>query len=179
MAEARANWSYYQVLPSQDNPNVNWSDLIRRICTLSTPSELMYTLDATEKAGFSSISDLHFFKEDIKPMWEDPRNSNGGRCIMEIPAALSSRISEFWNATVAFCFAGVFDSITGCVCSEKSTFRISIWVGSQDEVDEIIKAWKSLVDQSACTCIFAPYNKMGDQSKFKRKTHRMQGRSKY
>lgn len=40
---------------------------------------------------------VHFFKRGVKPVWEDPRNINGGSWTFRVPKAYSQ---EFWKETL-------------------------------------------------------------------------------
>ena len=40
------------------------------------------------------ISDYHLFPENIKPMWEDENNVNGGKLMIRLRKGVSSRIWE-------------------------------------------------------------------------------------
>jgi hypothetical protein len=40
---------------------------------------------------------VHFFKRGVKPVWEDPRNINGGSWTFRVP---KSQSHEFWKETL-------------------------------------------------------------------------------
>lgn len=45
--------------------------------------------------------DYNYFKKGIKPMWEDGRNSAGGRWLLQLPSAKSSPVvDDYWKNIV-------------------------------------------------------------------------------
>jgi translation initiation factor 4E len=45
--------------------------------------------------------DYNYFKNGIKPMWEDKRNSNGGRWLLQLPLAKNSPlVDNYWKNIV-------------------------------------------------------------------------------
>lgn len=45
--------------------------------------------------GLPSNTDLHYFRDGIKPTWEDPANRGGGRFIVRVRKNLSARLFEW------------------------------------------------------------------------------------
>lgn len=172
MAELASSWKYYQLALSGEPSQKSWADSLRTVGTIRTIPELLYTLDEIEKSGFENINDLNFFKGEIKPMWEDASNINGGRCIMEIPVSCRENLPDIWRTTVALCCLNVFESITGCVFNEKANFRVAIWVSDMRETDAIIKAWKDVVRSSHYVFSVSLHNKYADGSKSRKRVSR-------
>jgi len=62
---------------------------------IKRPSQLSYQCD------------YNYFKNGIKPMWEDGKNSAGGRWLLQLPPAKNSQlVDEYWKNIVrnTFCF---------------------------------------------------------------------------
>ena len=51
---------------------------------------------------------VHFFKRGVKPVWEDPRNINGGSWTFRVPKAQSQ---EFWKETLLFAVGEQFADV--------------------------------------------------------------------
>lgn len=163
-------WKYYQLNMKEGLQEKSWAESLKEIGTVKHTPELLYTLDKIKEAGIENIMDLNFFKDNIKPMWEDPVNINGGRCILDVPFSQKNNVFDFWKTTVAYCYSGVFSSICGCVFAEKANYRISIWISDARDSDEIIKTWKELLNCGLCTFDFSLHNKSYDHG-FARKKH--------
>jgi len=49
----------------------------------------------------SNQSDYSYFKHGIKPMWEDDKNSAGGRWVLKLPPVKKNlHIDEYWKNIV-------------------------------------------------------------------------------
>lgn len=169
MADLVSQWTYYQLSNSGEQTQKTWADSLKSICTVNTQSELLYTLDEVEKIGMENFNDLNFFKNGIQPMWEDLSNVNGGRCMAEIGTNHKDVITTLWNRTVALCALDTFEGICGCVFNEKSNFRISIWISDPRYSEEILQAWKEVLDNCFVVYSFSMHNKYSESSKSKKK----------
>ncbi|XP_071520055.1 eukaryotic translation initiation factor 4E type 2-like isoform X2 [Panulirus ornatus] len=76
----------------------------------------------------TSHSDIHIFKDGIKPMWEDVANKNGGKWIVRLRKGLASRC---WENMILAMLGEQFmvgDEICGAVISVRfQEDIISIW----------------------------------------------------
>lgn len=71
-------------------------------CHLARPSSL------------PSPTDLHLFKEGIRPLWEDSANCNGGKWIIRFKKAVSGR---FWEDLVShFAFVFLLNVLLALLC---------------------------------------------------------------
>jgi len=137
-------WRYYQI--SDDGDFKNWADAIKYMCTVKSAPELLYTLDECRRNGLASMNELCFFKNAIKPMWEDPANINGGRCILEISSNDMDLAINCWKKIVALCFVGDIEAINGCIFSEKSMhYRIGVWIADESSQNEVAGAMKEVI----------------------------------
>ena len=83
---------------------------------------------------FSSIhfilinSDIHLFKENLKPMWEEEGNRLGGKWILRLKKGLSTRLWESLILAVIGEQFNVGKEICGIVCSIRpQEDLISVW----------------------------------------------------
>ncbi|MES1921865.1 hypothetical protein MHBO_003400 [Bonamia ostreae] len=76
--------------------------------------------------------DIFLFKENVKPMWEDPANEKGGHWTFMLKK--NKRISECWEKLVMAVVGGQFES-NGDLCGislamkKKDEVSFSIWHG--------------------------------------------------
>jgi len=76
-----------------------------------------------------TVSDYHFFKEDIRPVWEDEENKKGGKWIMRLKKGVMDR---YWDdmmlAVVGDQFAEAGEEVCGMVVSVRSGEDVlSVW----------------------------------------------------
>ncbi|CAE6427949.1 unnamed protein product [Rhizoctonia solani] len=94
-------------------------------------------------------SNYHMFKEDIKPMWEDPANANGGKWVITMrnnPALLDRYWSWLAMGLVGQELDDREDMICGAVVSLRSRIdRIQLWIRQKDDVERVNAIGKKLV----------------------------------
>lgn len=76
-----------------------------------------------------AVSDYHFFKHGIRPVWEDEENKRGGKWIMRLKKGVADRYwEELLIALVGDQFFEAGEEISGVVLSVRSGEDIfSIW----------------------------------------------------
>ncbi|KAI5163047.1 translation initiation factor 4E [Nematocida ausubeli] len=151
--------------------NDNWSDSLHKLGTVSDIEAFWSTLkEIGDLALLPVSSNLHFFRNGIEPMWEDPRNSAGGKWVLELP--FGQNPEQIWTNTLLFCISESFlvrapngvlqDSIisnstidralSGAICGavfspRKNYIRISIWTSIKDKkVTRIGELWKEFAE---------------------------------
>ena len=80
-------------------------------------------------SALPTVSDYHFFREGIRPVWEDEENKMGGKWIMRLKKGVADR---YWEdlllAMIGDQFAEASDEVCGAVLSVRSGEDVlSIW----------------------------------------------------
>ncbi|CAM0872388.1 unnamed protein product [Alopecurus aequalis] len=76
----------------------SYEDNIRKIVDFSTVESFWVCYcHLARPSALPSPTDLHLFKEGVRPLWEDPANRNGGKWIIRFKKAVSGR---FWEDLV-------------------------------------------------------------------------------
>lgn len=80
-------------------------------------------------SALPTVSDYHFFKEGIRPVWEDEENKRGGKWIMRLKKGVADR---YWEdlllAMIGDQFAEASEEVCGAVVSVRSGEDVfSIW----------------------------------------------------
>jgi len=93
-------------------------------------------------------SNYHLFKDGIKPMWEDPANSKGGKWVLTMKAN-PELLDRCWN-WLAMALVGEEldekDEICGAVVSLRARIdRIQLWLRTKDDIERINSIGKKLV----------------------------------
>ncbi|KAI5189908.1 translation initiation factor 4E [Nematocida minor] len=168
------NWTFWYDFQEKKYVNAdNWSDNLQKL-GVAPDVETFWSI-VKEVGDVSSLpisSNIHFFRNGIAPMWEDKRNANGGKWVLELPAGVPS--SQIWLNTLLFCIsesvivrssngitkdfiisdATVDTSLNGVICGavlspRKNYTRISIWTSIKDRrVTRIGELWKSFSEIS-------------------------------
>lgn len=101
-------------------------------------------------SSLPTVSDYHFFKEGIRPVWEDEENRRGGKWTMRVKKGVADR---YWEdlllAMIGEQFAEASDEVCGAVVSVRSGEDVfSIWTkndgGRNIKIRETIKRVLSL-----------------------------------
>jgi translation initiation factor 4E len=93
-------------------------------------------------------SNYHLFKDGIKPMWEDPANSQGGKWVitMKNNPALLDRCWQWLVMALIGEELDERDEVCGAVVSLRSKIdRIQLWTRGKDDVEKINSLGKRLV----------------------------------
>lgn len=152
MSALNDSWNLlYDHIPKGKANTENWKTYLKEICTLSDTNTLAYAIHNSFDTEELPIGiNVHFFRFDIEPAWEDENNINGGKWVFEIMRDENApRTNEIWKRTLAFCAGEVADNefVTGCVISpRKHVDRIALWTRGQNENTLAVgKLWKESV----------------------------------
>ncbi|KAF8468147.1 translation initiation factor eIF 4e-like domain-containing protein [Kalaharituber pfeilii] len=102
----------------------------QKIASFSTIEEFwtIYT-HLRRPSSLPHVSDYHFFKKGIRPVWEDQENKNGGKWIIRLKKGVSTR---YWEdlllAIVGDQFSEAGEDLCGAVLSIRSNEDVlSVW----------------------------------------------------
>ncbi|KAJ3320209.1 Eukaryotic translation initiation factor 4E type 2 [Boothiomyces sp. JEL0866] len=111
----------------------DYTNEIKKICTLNTVQDFWGVYTLLKRPGeLSNISDYHFFKKDIRPIWED--NLTGGKWIIRLKKGIASRYWEDLLMAILGDQFDVGDEICGAVISIRQNEDIlSLWNKTADD----------------------------------------------
>ncbi|KAN0055476.1 hypothetical protein ACTA71_008588 [Dictyostelium dimigraforme] len=95
---------------------------------------------------FSQLSDIYFFREGIKPIWEDAENKDGGKFVVKTRRNYTSK----WWEDLLLAFIGEqvdgVENINGIVISFRSNDNnlIGIWNKNSEDTDRLLVSLKQL-----------------------------------
>ncbi|KCZ74233.1 hypothetical protein H311_04803, partial [Anncaliia algerae PRA109] len=101
-------WTFwYDCKVKKNATHEEWQDSLHKIATVTDVPTLLYALENIEPLDSWPVSsNLHIFREDIKPAWEDRYNVGGGKWIFEVVRGDDSLdIQEIWKKTVSLCIS--------------------------------------------------------------------------
>lgn len=112
-------------------PNHPYENSIKQIAKVSTVEEFWLVYNHLQRPdNLPHTTDYHFFRDGIKPTWEDPSNAKGGKWIVRLRKGLASRYWEEIILGLVGCqFTGIPHSeVCGAVVSIRySEDIVSVW----------------------------------------------------
>mmetsp|Transcript_25569 Transcript_25569/g.31489 ORF Transcript_25569/g.31489 Transcript_25569/m.31489 type:complete len:265 (+) Transcript_25569:152-946(+) len=113
------------------NPSNPYENSIKQIAKVSTVEEFWSIYNHLNRPNeLPTTTDYHFFRDGIKPTWEDPSNAKGGKWIVRLRKGLASRYwEEIVLALIGCQFTGLPHSeVCGAVVSIRySEDIVSVW----------------------------------------------------
>eukprot|EP00536_Pseudo-nitzschia_multiseries_P009838 jgi/Psemu1/242447/estExt_Genewise1.C_2860038 len=172
-------------LPAEEKQDTTtphpYENSIKAISTVKSVEEFWATYNYLKRPNdLSSTTDYHFFRDGIKPTWEDPKNAKGGKWIIRLPKGLASR---YWEEVVLAMIGGQFPGIPdGEICGLVISIRYSedilgVWnrtAGDRDMVDRLRDAVRKVLQlptSAYASMEYKPHqNAIADRSSFRNAT---------
>ena len=143
------SWIVYYRKPTSKNSDYEKS--ITPMCRIGTAEDFWKVyVHLIRPSSLPTVSDYHFFKEGIRPVWEDDENKKGGKWTMRLKKGVADR---YWEdlllAMVGDQFAEAGEEVCGAVVSVRIQEDVfSIWTkndgGRNVKIRETIKRVLSL-----------------------------------
>jgi translation initiation factor 4E len=111
----------------------NWSQSLKRIIEIDTIEKFWAVVNNIPKSSQLPInSSYYFFRNGIKPAWEDVQNKYGGRWAAQLEKSeQDTRLDNHWIKMLLMVIGEDLefnDEICGCVISNKKRqYRMSMW----------------------------------------------------
>ncbi|KAF2230384.1 IF4E-domain-containing protein [Viridothelium virens] len=126
--------------------NSDYEKSTKPICKTPTAIDFWKVFTHLKRpSSLPTVSDYHFFREGIRPVWEDEENKMGGKWIMRLKKGVADRYWEdLLMAMIGDQFAEASDEVCGAVLSVRSGEDVlSIWTknngGRNIKIRETIK----------------------------------------
>jgi translation initiation factor 4E len=110
--------------------NSDYEKSTKPLCRISTAQDFWKVFSHLNRPSLlPTVSDYHFFKEGIRPVWEDDENKRGGKWIMRLKKGVADRYwEELLLALIGDQFNEAADEVCGFVLSVRSGEDVfSIW----------------------------------------------------
>lgn len=130
-----SKWTLWYTKPKVSDSE-EWSDLLRPVIKFGTVEEFWGIYNSVPKASDLPIkADYHLFRDDIRPEWEDERNSKGGRWSYQFRRKRDVDINELWIRTLLSAVGETIEDdeneVNGIVLNvRKSNYRVGVWTKS-------------------------------------------------
>lgn len=118
-----------------------WESNLKAVGSIDTVEKFwQYQENIPEPQELEDEANYHFFKDGIKPTWEDPVNAKGGKWTFFVEKKADADTNRLWETLLLVLIgeqlpAEFSEDITGVVFSRrtKNGNRISIWNKSYEE----------------------------------------------
>ncbi|XP_037047650.1 eukaryotic translation initiation factor 4E1-like [Bradysia coprophila] len=136
----RNQWTLWYL---DNDRNKSWEEKQNEVSTFDTVEDFWNLYNMIKYASeLQPGNDYSLFKNNIRPMWEDAANANGGRWILSMTQQQLGNLDDLW-LNVMLCLIGecleYSDDINGAVVSIRPrTVRISIWTADSNNQDAIV-----------------------------------------
>lgn len=90
---------------------------LEHLATINDVRQFWSVFNNFDIAQLSLRDSIHLFHRGVKPLWEDPRNTQGGSWTFRVAPATGAR---FWHEV---CLLAIGEQLQAAVASERTTFR--------------------------------------------------------
>lgn len=127
----RDSWTFWYRPPiSKAHGYIEYEHTLHAIATVGTGEEFWEVYAHLKRpSSLPVVSDYHLFKKDIRPIWEDDVNRNGGKWVVRMRKGVADR---YWEdlllALIGDQFGDAGEDVCGAVLSVRNGEDIlSIW----------------------------------------------------
>ncbi|CAJ0562407.1 unnamed protein product, partial [Mesorhabditis spiculigera] len=125
-------WVFYHMMFDRER---SWEECLMPVATFDTVEDFWRIYNHIQKpSSLHPGSDYYIFKEGIRPMWEDPRNINGGRWLLNVEQGSEKEcnVDFYWLETLMLMLGEQFESYGSYVCGAVVNVRskgdkVSLW----------------------------------------------------
>lgn len=140
-------WSFW-IDDKKKKISENWLDHIIYVMSIKSIEDFWSIYNNIYNAlELPLFSDYYLFKNDIRPMWEDACNKDGGK-ISIILQKKSKHLNDIWLITNLLCIGETLNTtyISGITLNiRKYNDRINIWTSTSDVkmIEDLSMEWKT------------------------------------
>ncbi|KAJ2006433.1 eukaryotic translation initiation factor 4E [Coemansia thaxteri] len=144
-----SQWTLWFDNPLKRTNTSTWTANLKEIVTVGTVEEFWGVFNNVAIAfDIPNGSNYHLFRKGIRPMWEDPANTNGGKWGYQFQRSIGEKVNEHWLHTLLACIGETFESspdVCGAVFSNrKNCFRIAIWTRNASDEEACLNIGRHL-----------------------------------
>lgn len=110
--------------------NTDYEKSMKPLCKIRTAQEFWRVYSHLKRpSALPSVSDYHFFRDGIRPVWEDSENKKGGKWILRLKKGVADRYwEELLMGMVGDQFAEAGEEVCGAVLSVRGGEDVfSVW----------------------------------------------------
>lgn len=147
-----SKWTLWYYLPDKDR---DWESCQHQIHTVDSIEDFWSLIDHVKQPSeLLNGVDYSFFKNGIRPMWEDPQNVKGGRMtVINTSKCRQAVIDEIFLDVLLFLVGEYFehaDDVCGLVLNVRNYgFKLAVWTAHAHS--NIIRSIGKNLKQNLCT----------------------------
>jgi hypothetical protein len=103
-----------------ETPSTNYEDRLVHLASISDVRTFWNVFNNFDVSALPLRDSVHLFHRNVKPLWEDPRNTHGGCWTFRVP---KERAPAFWER---ICLLAVGEKLQAAVESDRTQFRDDI-----------------------------------------------------
>lgn len=130
----RDTWVFWYRPPiTKANGYIEYDKTLHAMMSVKTVEEFWLAYSHLKRpSSLPTVSDYHFFKKGIRPIWEDDENKLGGKWVLRLKKGVADRYYEdLLMACVGDQFGDEADELCGVVLSMRNGEDVlSIWTRS-------------------------------------------------
>ncbi|KAH9258546.1 hypothetical protein BASA81_003048 [Batrachochytrium salamandrivorans] len=121
----------------------DWAKSLKKVATFHSVEGFWQVYGhMTRPSEMTASTDLHMFREGIKPVWEDPANKRGGKFHVKIRKGVLG--SRYWESILLSVIGEQFGEYSGEICGVVISIRhgedvLSLWTKTCDNQDMLNK----------------------------------------
>ncbi|XP_048764596.1 eukaryotic translation initiation factor 4E-like isoform X1 [Ostrea edulis] len=131
-----------------------WTANLKLITAFDTVEDFWGLYNHVQKASkLPSGCDYSLFKDGVQPMWEDERNKDGGRWLINLNKnQRQTDLDNFWLETLLCLIGESFEEYSEDICGAVVNIRnkgdkLSLWTKEASRPDAILKIGKKLKER--------------------------------
>jgi translation initiation factor 4E len=144
-------WTFwYESKAKKDRRSMTKTDYLKEVKRGKTFETISSFWDCwnevQEVCPASGDCNYELFKHGIKPVWEDPRNIKGGKCVLTLPRTSQEETMKHWVSLMITLLIGEFGpEINGVVLSTRPWGNVfAVWVRNCKDKESVDAAMKHL-----------------------------------
>jgi len=138
----------------ENNKDRTWEDNLRVVSSFHTVEDFWGVYNHIKSASeLKSGSSYFVFKDGIKPMWEDDKNRQGGRWLINFDKRSARfNLDTLWLETLLCLIGEAFDEDGDDICGAVVDIRgkmdkIAVWTGDSKNKDRILNIGKKVKER--------------------------------
>lgn len=136
-------WTLWYFAPEK---NKTWEQSQRKVSSFNTCEDFWSLYNHLKKASEVNFGcDLSLFKDDVRPMWEDAANKNGGRWLVNLDRRMriNGSLDRFWLELLLCMIGEAFgdnsEEICGAVFNARPRMdKLALWTGNSQVEDQVM-----------------------------------------
>lgn len=129
-----SKWSFWYQTHYERGRHLNKSDYLREVKkggTFDTMASFWQHWNEVQERCQHEQCNFHLFKQGVKPVWEDPKNFKGGKCVLVVPRTSHEAMMKQWIQLMIALVMGEFETteVNGVVLSTRPFGNIfAVWI---------------------------------------------------